>query len=78
MTMIGTQFRLNKVKPLRESDVIIAKMDAYNTTTTKSYVGEVRYLSRLVEKPTMWFPNRSDTNRPVQLQKQARSLKYWS
>ena len=29
-------------------------------------------------KPTMWFPNRSDTNRPVQLQKQARSLKFWS
>ena len=35
-------------------------------------------LSRLVGKPTMWFPNRSDTNRPVQLQKQARSLKFWS
>ena len=32
-------------------------------------------MSHLVEKPTMWFPNRSDTNRPVQLQKQARSLK---
>ena len=29
-------------------------------------------------KPTMWFRNRSDTNRPVQLQKQARSLKFWS
>ena len=27
-------------------------------------------------KPTIWFPNRSDTNRPVQLQKQARSLKF--
>ena len=26
----------------------------------------------------MWFPNRSDTNRRVQLQKQARSLKFWS
>ena len=26
----------------------------------------------------MWFPNRSDTNRSVQLQKQARSLKFWS
>ena len=26
-------------------------------------------MSHLVEKPTMWFPNRSDTNRPVQLQK---------
>ena len=25
----------------------------------------------------MWFPNRSDTNRPVQAQKQARSLKFW-
>ena len=36
------------------------------------------YMSRLVGKPTMWFPNRSDTNRPVHLQKQARSLKFWS
>ena len=26
-------------------------------------------------KPTIWFPNRSDTNRPVQSQKQARNLK---
>ena len=26
----------------------------------------------------MCFPNRSDTNRPVQLQKQARSMKFWS
>ena len=33
-------------------------------------------LSRLVGKPTMWFPNRSDTNRPVQAQKRARSLKF--
>ena len=28
----------------------------------------------LVGKPTMWFPNRSDTNRAVQAQKRARSL----
>ena len=27
-------------------------------------------------KPTMWFPTRSDTNQSVQLQKQARSLKF--
>ena len=33
-------------------------------------------MSRLVGKPTMWFPNRSDTNRPVQAQKRARSLKF--
>ena len=25
----------------------------------------------------MWFPNRSDTNRPVQAQKRARSLKFY-
>ena len=36
----------------------------------------IEYLSRLVGKPTMWFPNRSGTNRPVQAQKQARSLKF--
>ena len=36
------------------------------------------HLSHLVGKPTMWFLNRSDTNRPVQAQKQARSLKFWS
>ena len=34
-------------------------------------------MSRLVGKPTMWFPNRSDTNQAVQSQKQARSLKFW-
>ena len=38
----------------------------------------LQHMSHLVGKPTMWFPNRSDTNRPVQLQKQARSLKFWT
>ena len=28
-------------------------------------------------KPTMWFPNRSDTNRAVQAQKMARDGKFW-
>ena len=32
--------------------------------------------SRLVGKPTMWFPNRPDTNQAVQSQKQAKSLKF--
>ena len=31
-------------------------------------------MSRLVGKPTMWFPNRSDTNRPVQSQKKSLKL----
>ena len=34
------------------------------------------HLSHLLGKPTMWFPNRSDTNLPVQVQKRARSLKF--
>ena len=33
-------------------------------------------MGRLVGKPTMWFPSRYDTNRPVQAQKKARSLKF--
>ena len=40
-------------------------------------VEDANEMSRLVGKPTMWFPNRSDTNRPVQTQKRARSLKFW-
>ena len=36
-----------------------------------------QYLSRLVGKPTMWFTNRPDTNRPVQSQKMARDWKFW-
>ena len=36
----------------------------------------VHNLSRLVGKPKMWFPNRSDTNQAVQSQKQARSFKF--
>ena len=35
-------------------------------------------MSHLVGKPTMWFPHRSDTNRPEQSQKRARSLKFRS
>ena len=35
------------------------------------------YLSHLVEKTTMWFPNRSDTNRAAQAQKTARGWKFW-
>ena len=39
--------------------------------------GVLQQMSRRVRKPTMWFPNWSDTNRPVQAQKKARSLKFW-
>ena len=45
----------------------------YNSQNFKE--SNSRNLSRLVGKPTKWFPTRSDTNRPVQSQKRARSLK---
>ena len=34
-------------------------------------------MSRLVGKPTMWFPNRSDTNQAVHAQKNARDWNFW-
>ena len=34
-------------------------------------------MSPVVRKPTFWFSTRSDTNRAVQSQKMARSLKFW-
>ena len=37
----------------------------------------MKYMSHLVGKPTMWFPNRSDTNQAVQAQKMARGWKFW-
>ena len=44
------------------------------TELTGNAVG--KEISRLVGTPTMWFPNRSDSSRPVQLQKRARILKF--
>ena len=41
-----------------------------------SWSDDHQQMSHLVGKPTMWFPNRSDTNWPVQAQKTARSLKF--
>ena len=41
-----------------------------------SSIAWVNYMSRFVGKPTIWFPNRSDTNRPVQSQKMARGWKF--
>ena len=40
------------------------------------YTSDAKNMSHLKEKPTMWFPTRSNTNRSVQLQKRARILKF--
>ena len=34
----------------------------------QSLLKSLKQMSHLMGKPTMWFPNRSDTNRPVQAQ----------
>ena len=57
--------------------VMIQRQPTLLRTTAADRIN-IQQLSRLVGKPTMWFPNRSDTNRPVQSQKRARSLKFWS
>ena len=48
--------------------------------TTMTHLGDLEVividLSRIMGKPTMWFLNRPDTNRPVQSLKTARSFKF--
>ena len=50
-----------------------ARLTVYNITPIDN---SIQQMSRLVGKPTMWFPNGSDTNEAVQSQKQAISLKF--
>ena len=59
---------------LHETEERLFKITIIITSCISQYVP---YLSRLVGKPTMWFSNRFDTNRAVQAQNQARSLKFW-
>ena len=47
-----------------------------STLVSLEQAGNCLYRSRLVGKPTMWFPNRSDTNQAVQAQKMARDWKF--
>ena len=41
------------------------------------FVHTIKHMSRLVGKPTMWFSNRSETNRAVQAPKTAIGWKFW-
>ena len=83
MTDIATEAKEMSMRQLEEAKRIeMLSKKALETSNEALQLAmdtlQVHYMSRLVRKPTMWFPNRSDTNRPVQLQKQARSLKFWS
>ena len=48
----------------------------YGNLQTTRLEDDYIIMSRLAGNPTMWFPNRSDSNRPVQAQKRARSLEF--
>ena len=61
-------------KPVLPVEVAVQRVKSHSANRVK----DCKYMSHLVEKPTMWFPNRPDTNRAVQSQKRARSLKFWS
>ena len=41
------------------------------------FVHTIKHMSCLVGKPTVWFPNRSDTNQAVQAPKTATGWKLW-
>ena len=51
--------------------------DAHTKESGLTQMIPLSHMSRLVRKPTMWFPNKSDTNQAVQSQKMARGLKFW-
>ena len=70
---------LKKVILFQAMDEISFNLGELDLTSEDFLLDEVdgnEQLSRLVGKPTVWFRNRSDTNRAVQAQKQARSLKF--
>ena len=66
--MVSLVVEINEVKILRH----YTSIQIFALTLKGNAFDE----SACLRKPTMWFPNRSDTNRPVQAQKQARSLKF--
>ena len=45
--------------------------------SVKIVIKNLKYISHLEEKPTMWFQTRSDTNRPVQAPKMAEDGNFW-
>ena len=69
-TVVLLEIKTIKFSSVRNEDMILMMqiLISYNTFTNN--------MSRLVGKPTMWFPNRSDTNQAVQSQKTARSMKF--
>ena len=48
---------------------------AFKATTLKDLFCQIQ-MSRVMRKPTFWFPTSSDTNQAVRLQKIARGLKF--
>ena len=71
----------NIIDNVRNCPIYLSEENAANETLV-NILKEAREhkklynLSRLVGKPTMWFPNRSDTNQAAQSQKKARILKF--
>ena len=52
-------------------------LGGYRQSYCSRYVFVQNHKSRVMIKPTFWFPTWSNTNQAVQLQKMARGLKFW-
>ena len=66
--------RHRQLRRVKSSKLIMRKKEQIGNDVC---AGIGLHLSRLLGQPTRWFLNRSDTNLPVQAQKQVRSLKFW-
>ena len=76
---LPTQPKLTQSRPRSSAKTrTLGGMSGPITSTEVSLVKDLKLdLGRLVGKPTMWCPNRSDTNQSVQSQKMARGWKFW-
>ena len=79
-------FICSNIRRLRESSCFKSYSSNFVLLRLCTFSSESKYegslsdrlfhMSHLMGKPTMWFPNRSDTNQPAQAQKRARSVKF--
>ena len=73
---VGSLLNLTDSRVENGEETTDVKQEHCCTIVSGNKVRVCYHLSRLVGKPTMRFPTRYYTNRPVQSQKRARSLKF--